>query len=146
MHRLAAILALSLLAACQDRTLPIAARDGVRVDEVTIGEGLEATEGRFVEVTYTVALPDGRVVVDLPGDESSHRFVVGDGTVIPGLDEAVRGMREGGERTVRISWKSGYGSPGLPGVIPPRTSLLMELKLLDVRTSPAGVWQATVGR
>lgn len=36
------------------------------------------------------------------------RFKVGDGTVIPGLDEAVRGMREGGVRQVIVPFELGY--------------------------------------
>ncbi|CAK0795769.1 unnamed protein product [Prorocentrum cordatum] len=36
------------------------------------------------------------------------RFKVGDGTVIPAIDEAVRGMREGGVRQLIVPVELGY--------------------------------------
>merc|ERR1719316_786024 len=41
-------------------------------------------------------------------DQEALRFVVGDGTVVPAIDEGVRGMREGGVRQMVVPVELGY--------------------------------------
>jgi FKBP-type peptidyl-prolyl cis-trans isomerase FkpA len=59
-------------------------------------------------------------------------FVVGSGTLIPGFDQGVRGMRVGGKRRIYVPPSMAYGSQGAPG-IPPNASLVFEVELTGVQ-------------
>lgn len=121
---------------CQDRAISLAMDGGVKYEEITVGQGTPAAEGMLVGVGYKVMLPDGKVVIDTFEQNRVHRFVVGDGTVIPGLDIGVRGMKKGGVRTLTVPPRSHYGKHGYGDVIPPSTTLTFELHMTELR--PAG--------
>lgn len=67
-----------------------------------------AKNGDRVRVHYTGRLDDGQVF-DSSRDGDPLEFTVGAGEVIPGFDEAVRGLRVGDTRTVEISPEDAYG-------------------------------------
>jgi len=58
--------------------------------------------------------------------------VVGSGTLIPGFDQGVRGMRVGGRRRMYVPPSLAYGSSG-SGSIPPNASLVFEVELTGVQ-------------
>jgi peptidylprolyl isomerase len=64
--------------------------------------------GDTVRVHYTGRLEDGAVFDSSEGGDPLE-FTVGAGEVIPGFDEAVRGMEVGGEKTVEIEPDDAYG-------------------------------------
>ena len=110
-----------------------------RLDEKT-GTGALATPGSEVTVHYTGWLYDNRVG-NLQGakfDSSVDRkqaftFLLGAGKVIRGWDEGVAGMKVGGRRRLLIPAWLAYGSDGAGnGQIPPNSSLVFEVELLDV--------------
>ena len=59
-------------------------------------------------------------------------FVVGSGTLIPGFDQGVRGMRAGGKRRIYVPPSMAYGSSG-SGTVPPNASLVFEVELTSVQ-------------
>jgi peptidylprolyl isomerase len=67
-----------------------------------------AAEGDSVQVHYTGTLDDGTVFGSSVGGEPLT-FVIGDGTMIAGFDEAVRGMEVGEIKTVTIPAAEAYG-------------------------------------
>jgi peptidylprolyl isomerase len=67
-----------------------------------------AAVGDRVEVHYTCSLADG-TVVDSSKDREPLAFIIGDGTMIAGFDEAVRGMEVGEIKTVTIPAAEAYG-------------------------------------
>lgn len=67
-----------------------------------------AKNGDRVRVHYTGRLEDGQVF-DSSRDGDPLEFTVGAGEVIPGFDEAVRGMNVGDSRTVEIESEDAYG-------------------------------------
>jgi FKBP-type peptidyl-prolyl cis-trans isomerase 2 len=67
-----------------------------------------AKNGDRVRVHYTGRLDDGQVF-DSSKDGDPLEFTVGAGEVIPGFDEAVRGMSVGDTRTVEIESEDAYG-------------------------------------
>lgn len=83
---------------------------------------MQATEGRKVRVTYTGRLGDGTVFDASEGSAGSGsgsgplEFTIGDGSVIPGFDAAVVGMRPGDRKTVTIPMDEAYG-PHLPELV-----------------------------
>jgi peptidylprolyl isomerase len=64
--------------------------------------------GDTVRVHYTGRLESGEVF-DSSEDGEPMEFKVGGGEVIPGFEEAVRGMEVGGEKTVEIEADDAYG-------------------------------------
>ena len=69
-------------------------------------------EGDRVRVHYTGRLEDGQVFAssrDEEGRGEPLEFTVGAVEVIPGFDEAVRGMQVGEKKTVEIEPEDAYG-------------------------------------
>ena len=138
-----AIILLSLLASgsvllatmgCSDRTLDVKVKEGLVTRNVEVGDGPAAKEGSRVEVQYVGTLPDGTPIVDSgDGGKHGHRWTVGDGTVIEGMDLGVRGMKRGGVREVKIPPHLHYGRIGYGETIPPNTPLLFKVTMVDVK-------------
>ncbi|WNG42908.1 FKBP-type peptidyl-prolyl cis-trans isomerase [Archangium minus] len=107
---------------------------GLYTQDLVVGTGTEATNGRIVYVHYTGWLPDGsrfdtsRDTPDKPID-----FTLGKGTVIDGWEEGVVGMKVGGQRRLVIPSELGYGEAGYPGVIPGNSVLVFDVELVSVR-------------
>lgn len=83
------------------------AADGEPADPV--GEGDAATDGDTVLVHYVGCLDDGTVFDSSRTRGEPMTFTIGAGTVIPGFDAGVRGLRPGGKRTTRIEADQAYG-------------------------------------
>lgn len=67
-----------------------------------------AKDGNTVKAHYTGKLDDG-TVFDTSLESEPLEFVLGSGQLIPGFDEAVRGMKVGQTKTVRIPAEEAYG-------------------------------------
>lgn len=102
------------------------------VEDLAVGDGVEAIAGKKVTVHYRGTLLNGTVF-----DESYKRgqpfvFNLGAGQVIKGWDQGVAGMKVGGKRRLTIPADLAYGSRGAGGVIPPNAALIFEVELLGV--------------
>jgi peptidylprolyl isomerase len=69
---------------------------------------VQAKQGDTVRVHYTGTLPSGEEF-DSSRNGDPLTFTLGAGTVIPGFDEAVAGMRVGEEKRVTIDAENAYG-------------------------------------
>jgi FKBP-type peptidyl-prolyl cis-trans isomerase len=70
----------------------------------------------------------GAVFDSNAGDkDSTFRFKIGDGTVIRGWDDGIKGMKKGGKRVIVIPAELGYGKSGAPPSIPPNSPLVFEV-------------------
>ncbi|NLV55794.1 MAG: FKBP-type peptidyl-prolyl cis-trans isomerase [Acidimicrobiales bacterium] len=103
------------------------------IDDLTVGDGEEATAGHNVEVHYVgVAWSNGEQF-DASWDRGdTFGFRLGRGQVIEGWDRGVQGMRVGGRRRLTIPPHLGYGSRGAGGVIGPNETLVFVVDLLGV--------------
>jgi FKBP-type peptidyl-prolyl cis-trans isomerase FkpA len=106
---------------------------GLRYQEVTTGQGKEATPGRAVSVHYTGWLPNGEKFDSSRDRSQPFGFTLGAGEVIAGWDEGVAGMKVGGRRKLVIPPDLAYGTAGAPPDIPPGATLVFDVELLDVR-------------
>ena len=103
------------------------------IDDLTVGEGEEATAGKTVTVHYVgVAFRSGEEFDASWDRDEPFRFKLGRGQVIPGWDQGVQGMRVGGRRRLTIPSAMAYGARGAGGVIAPHEPLVFVVDLLDV--------------
>ena len=102
-------------------------------DDLTVGDGAEATSGKKVSVHYVgVACSTGKQFAASWDDGEPLEFKLGTGAVIPGWDQGVQGMKVGGRRRLTIPPHQGYGERGAGGVIGPNETLVFVVDLLEV--------------
>jgi peptidylprolyl isomerase len=107
---------------------------GLKVEDVKVGQGRAVVRGDQIWVDYSGSLPDGNVFDATKGDP--FNTVIGVGTVIPGWEKGIIGMKVGGVRKLTIPPEMAYGSRGI-GPIPPNATLNFTItltKLADPRT------------
>ncbi|MCP9928701.1 FKBP-type peptidyl-prolyl cis-trans isomerase [Cyanobium sp. CH-040] len=105
---------------------------GLRITDLTPGDGPEAKAGQTVVVNYRGTLENGREF-DSSYGRGPFSFPLGAGRVIRGWDEGVAGMQVGGKRKLVIPPDLAYGERGAGGVIPPNATLIFEVELLEIR-------------
>jgi peptidylprolyl isomerase len=103
------------------------------IDDLTVGDGDEATAGQKVTVHYVgVSFLTGEQF-DASWDRGQpFEFKLGKGQVIPGWDQGVAGMKVGGRRRLTIPSALAYGARGAGGVIKPHEPLVFVVDLLAV--------------
>ena len=101
-------------------------------EDLVVGTGTAAAAGKTVEVHYTGWLTDG-TKFDSSVGRGPFDFKLGAGQVIRGWDQGVVGMKVGGKRKLTIPPELAYGDRGFPGAIPPSSTLVFEVELLNVR-------------
>jgi FKBP-type peptidyl-prolyl cis-trans isomerase len=107
------------------------------VRDVVVGEGAEVVPGAQVEAKYVGAFYETGEVFDASWRISPERtlpFEAGGGNLIPGFDQGVLGMREGGRREIVVPSDLGYGSQGT-GPIPPNSTLVFVVDVVSA-TAP----------
>jgi FKBP-type peptidyl-prolyl cis-trans isomerase len=109
---------------------------GLRAHDTVAGTGTTADEGDVVRVHYTGWLYEDGVrgeQFDSSVDRGEPFMLrLGYGMVIKGWDEGLKGMQVGGRRTLLIEPELAYGERGRPPSIPPQSTLMFEVELLDV--------------
>jgi peptidylprolyl isomerase len=103
------------------------------IEDLTVGDGNEATKGANVEVHYVgVAWSTQREFDASWNRGDTFEFRLGAGQVISGWDEGVAGMKVGGRRVLTIPPHMGYGNQGAGGVIKGGETLIFVVDLLNV--------------
>jgi peptidylprolyl isomerase len=103
------------------------------IDDLTVGDGDEATAGTKVTVHYVgVSFLTGEEFDASWNRGQPFEFRLGRGQVIPGWDQGVAGMRVGGRRRLTIPSAMAYGARGAGGVIKPHEPLVFVVDLLAV--------------
>ena len=106
---------------------------GVKYETLKAGDGPEAKPGQSVTVHYTGTLTDGTIFDDSRKRKEPATFEIGNGSVIPGWDEAVPGMKVGERRKLTIPPDLAYGAKGQPPAIPEDATLTFDIELLGVK-------------
>ncbi|MBX4206154.1 FKBP-type peptidyl-prolyl cis-trans isomerase [Candidatus Microgenomates bacterium] len=104
----------------------------MKIDDIKIGTGAEAVDGKKITVHYTGTLTNGTKFDSSLDRGVPFSFTLGAGEVIQGWDEGVKGMKIGGKRKLTIPAAMGYGAQGAPPVIPPNATLIFDVELLKV--------------
>jgi FKBP-type peptidyl-prolyl cis-trans isomerase len=105
---------------------------GLQYWDIKEGTGAVAQTGQTAKMHYTGWLPSGKKFDSSIGSQP-YEFKIGGGEVIKGWDEGVLGMKVGGKRQLRIPPNLAYGSQGYPGVIPPESTLIFDVQLVEVK-------------
>ena len=96
-----------------------------------------AKSGDTIAMSYTGRLEDGTVFDSNVDPKFQHVepfvFILGAGQVIPGWDKGIVGMKVGEKKTLTIAPVDAYGATGVPGVIPPNSTLIFDVELLAIK-------------
>jgi peptidylprolyl isomerase len=102
--------------------------------DVVEGKGAAAKAGDEVTVQYAGWSWSTGEQFDASWDRGAEPFAfpLGSGSVIPGWDEGVAGMKEGGRRLLVIPPDKGYGQAGAPPAIGPNETLIFVVDLVKI--------------
>jgi FKBP-type peptidyl-prolyl cis-trans isomerase FkpA len=109
---------------------------GLQYKIITAGNGVKPKATDTVKVQYTGKLLDGKVFdssVQRGGGEPAQFQV---SQVIPGWVEALQLMPQGSKWEIYIPSDLAYGPAGMQ-TIPPASTLIFEVELLEVQAAPA---------
>lgn len=113
---------------CEEGT--VTTDSGLQYEDIECGQGDRAGRGDTVSVEYRGTLEDGTEF-----DAGTYPFQIGAGMVIAGWEEGISGMRVGGKRKLTIPPDLAYGAQGRPPAIPPNSTLIFDVELLEIRDS-----------
>lgn len=108
-------------------------QNGLKLQDIIVGTGAEAKAGNVITVNYTGTLLNGQKFDSSFDHGQPFVFELGKGQVIQGWDQGVLGMKVGGKRKLTIPSALGYGEQGAGNAIPPNSTLVFEVELLEVR-------------
>ena len=108
-------------------------QDGLKILDEVIGTGAEVKAGDTVTVNYLGTLENGTKFDSSYDRNTPFTTQIGVGQVIKGWDEGIVGMKVGGKRKLIIPSSLGYGDQGAGDAIPPNSTLVFVVELLDVK-------------
>lgn len=103
------------------------------IDDITFGNGAEATEGDVVRVHYIGRLENGQEFDNSYKRGEPIEFTLGKGEVIAGWEEGIEGMKVGGERILVVPPEYAYGNRSV-GPIPAGAKLIFAVELISVES------------
>ncbi len=110
----------------------ITTESGLRYKVLNEGTGEPPEAGDNVQVHYTGTFESGEKFDSSVERGTPLTFGVGKGMVIKGWDEALLTMKTGEKRICEIPPDLAYGERGYPGAIPPNSTLIFEMELIEI--------------
>lgn len=108
--------------------------DGLKYEDLVVGDGKTISEGDAALMHYTLWLEDGtRLQSSKDGEGTPFAAQIVSGRLIEGWIRGVPGMKEGGTRKLYVPYMMAYGEAGRPGSIPERANLIFEMELLEIQ-------------
>ncbi len=119
---------------------------------LTSGPGLAADDavakGKLVKVDYTLTVNNEQL--ETSAGKEPLRFVVGDQTIIPGLESGLMGMHVGEEKVITVAAKDAYGEPdakalkefpksAMPAGSEPKVGMVLQAQAPDGESFPATI-------
>ncbi|OFY62487.1 MAG: hypothetical protein A3H98_05030 [Bacteroidetes bacterium RIFCSPLOWO2_02_FULL_36_8] len=106
---------------------------GLKIQIHKKGTGKNAASGDVVRVHYTGMLTDSTIFDSSVGQgRDPLLFPLGKGRVIKGWDEGITYLNPGAKATLIIPAGLAYGEKGIPNVIPPNSTLIFKVELLEI--------------
>lgn len=117
---------LAMVAGCREPDDPTVKEPPIKVLEETVGVGRPAERGDEVTINYRMVTDDGREILS----EDGYRFILGTGSVIAGIEDAVKGMRITGERLISCPPQRHWGRHGYGDYkVPANATLTIQIEL-----------------
>ena len=107
--------------------------DGLQINNIVEGEGAEIINHSKIQVHYTGKLQDGTKFDSSYDRGQPFSFQIGLREVIEGWEIGLMGMKVGGKRTLIIPPELAYGERGAGDLIPPNTTLIFEVEIIDIQ-------------
>lgn len=133
-------IAAALVASCssskessKDDDGTVTTASGLKYVDLVEGTGYMPQIGQTCVVHYHGTLLDGTVFDSSKERGQPFEFQIGEGRVIKGWDEGVMTMKIGGKRKLIVPADLAYG-PRQMGSIPPNSTLIFEVELLDIKS------------
>jgi peptidylprolyl isomerase len=102
-------------------------------EDIVVGKGPGAKDGDKLTVDYVGVTFTYGDQFDASWDRGEpFEFTLGQGMVIPGWDQGVKGMKVGGRRKLTIPSELAYGAQGQPPAIPPNEPLVFVIDLRKI--------------
>ena len=96
------------------------------------GSGISPSKGSQVSVHYEGKLTDGTIFDSSYKRDKPIKFSVGVGQVIKGWDEGIMLLNKGAIARFVIPSELAYGSRGAGNIIPPNSTLIFEVELVNI--------------
>jgi FKBP-type peptidyl-prolyl cis-trans isomerase len=106
---------------------------GLYYIELITGTGAFPKVGQTATVHYTGYYLNGNVFDSSLNSGRPFSFVIGAGTVIRAWDEAILLMKKGGKARIIAPSGLAYGQTGYGYTIPPYTTLIFDISLIDIK-------------
>ncbi len=108
-------------------------KSGLYFIETKKGKGFFPKPGSTLSVHYTGRLLNGNIFDSSYNRKKPFTFKLGAKEVIDGWDEGFSYMKKGGKAIFIIPSELAYGKEGYSTIIPPYSTLLFEVELIEVR-------------
>lgn len=105
---------------------------GIYYIEKKRGNGRKPSDTSTVSIHYIVSILGGEIFDNTYERNEPFEFQLGKSIVIPGLEEGIKMMHEGGEATIIIPSKLAYGNQQYK-IIPPFSTIEFEVNLLKIK-------------
>ena len=105
---------------------------GIKVNDLKIGTGSVAEEGKIAVIHYDCYLPRGEKCFSSRDRSYPAQFHIGQREVFPGIEHGIVGMAVGGIRSIKVSPQLTYYEKKLKPDLPENVVLRYEVELLRV--------------
>ena len=108
---------------------------GLQYLEVAAGDGASPQDGDVITMHFIGTLPDGTAFGDSYSTQEPITVIYGNGQLLPGWEEGLGLMKEGGQAKMVLPPDLAFGEQGF-GTIPPNSEIVLDVELLSVEPAP----------
>ena len=115
---------------------PVITKSGIKIYTIEQGEGDFPDSTSIVTFNFTGFLPDGKIFDSSILSGSPEKIRIGDQSIIKGVSIALTHLNTGTKARVIIPSKLAFGKKGYSTLIPPKTDLIYDIELLNIKQTP----------
>jgi len=120
---------------CQDKAKndTITTKSGLKYIKVIKGKGPKVEKNKEIFTHIVLTNLDGKEIWETRKAGETFNFVYGKTALIKGFNEGVGYMRKGDRFTFILHPAIAYGEKGAGADIPPNTTLVFDIEIIDVK-------------